>query len=70
MNKAPKPLTLVVIDPVKIEGEHFAIGEILKDVDYDLASQLTGAGRTRLANEEDLAKASAKSKKAAPAPAQ
>lgn len=60
----PKPVTLIVIDPCKIDGKHVAVGEILRDVEPDLAKELTGAGRTRLATTEEAAP---KKKAAAPA---
>ena len=57
MAQEPKPVTLVVIDPVKIDGKHVAVGDILTDIDYELAVELTGAGRTRLATDDDIAAA-------------
>lgn len=62
-----KPVTLIVIDSCKIAGRHVSRGEILPDTPADLARELTGAGRTRLATEADLAKA--KSAKADKQPA-
>ena len=56
-DKAPKTVNLVTVDPFKHAGQHFAVGQVLNDVDSELALELTGAGRTRLATEEDLAAA-------------
>jgi hypothetical protein len=55
-NDNAKPVTLVTINPFKHEGKHYAEGEVLRDCDPELAKELTGAGRTRLATEEDLKK--------------
>lgn len=52
-----KPVTLICIDSCKIDGRHVARGEILPDVEPDLAKELTGAGRTRLAAPEEIAAA-------------
>lgn len=51
----PKPVNLVCINAFKLEGDHIAVGAVLKNVEAELAKELTGAGRTRLATEEDLA---------------
>lgn len=64
----PKPVTLIVVNACKIDGKHVAVGEILTDVEFDLACELTGAGRTRLATDDDLA-AAASAKKPAKAAA-
>ena len=65
-----KPIDLVTIDAFKHDGKHWAVGEVLLAVEPDLAKELTGAGRTRLANDDDkaaVAKAAKKAEKAAPA---
>jgi hypothetical protein len=54
-----KSVTLVVIDACKVAGRHVSVGDILPDVPLDLALELTGAGRTRRATDEDLSKAKA-----------
>ncbi len=51
----PKTVTLYAVDAFKINGEHVAVGTILKDVEADLAKELAGAGRARLATADDLA---------------
>jgi len=66
MATEPKPVNLIVTNACKIDGEHVAVGEILLNVEADLAIELTGAGRTRLATAEDIAaaeKAAAKATK-------
>lgn len=50
-----KPVDLVCIAPFKHDGRHFAVGEVLQGCEAELAKELTGAGRTRLAKAEDLA---------------
>lgn len=62
-----KKVTLVVVNPCKINGEHAAQGQILTDLDPELAYELTGAGRTRLATDEDIAAAKKAAKKTAEA---
>lgn len=58
-----KKIILVVVNPCKINGEHVAQGQILADVEPELAYELTGAGRTRLATDEDIAAAKKAAKK-------
>lgn len=62
----PKPVNLVCINACKVDGEHIAAGELLMNVEAELAMELTGAGRTRLATDDDIAaaKSAAKSAKA------
>ena len=58
MNKPEgKPVTLYTINAFKLEGDHVAVGTVLKDVEPELAKELTGAGRTRLATAEEVAAA-------------
>ncbi len=67
-NENPKPVDLMAIGAFKHDGEHIAAGTVLFAVESDLALELTGAGRTRLATEEEVAKARKKADKtAAPA---
>lgn len=66
MQKQSKPVGLVCISPFKHDGAHIAVGDVLPAVDADLAKELAGAGRVRLASEEELAEA-AKPAKAAKA---
>ena len=51
---AQKNVPIYITDAVKIDGAHFAVGDILPDVDPELAKELAGAGRCRLATEEDM----------------
>ena len=63
-NNQPKPVTLFAVTGFKIEGEHVTQGSIVKDVEPELAKELAGQGRARLATEADIA-AAAKAAKAA-----
>lgn len=56
----PKPVSIVVINACKVDGKHLAVGDVLLDVEPEIAFELTGAGRTRLANADDLANAGKK----------
>lgn len=60
-----KPVALYVSNPFKHDGRHYAEGEVLLDVEPEFAKELTGAGRTRLATAEDIAKSKKASKAAA-----
>ena len=60
----PKTVNLYAVDAFKINGEHVAVGTILKDVEADLAKELAGAGRARLATPEDMAATAKKPAKA------
>lgn len=64
----PKPVDLMTTEGVKIEGEHVEAGTLLSAVDFELAMDIVGAGRARLANDDDRA-AAAKAAKAAKAAA-
>ena len=57
---ADKKVDLCTISAFKHDGKHFAVGEIVPGVEAELAKELTGAGRTRLATDEDVAAAAAK----------
>jgi len=50
-----KPVHLTTIDPFKHDGNHYAVGDVLPGMDPELAKELTGAGRTRLATEDEMA---------------
>lgn len=65
MDKEPKNVDIVITDPVKVEGKHYAIGDVLPQCDAELAKELAGAGRARLATEEEVAKAKKAASKAA-----
>jgi hypothetical protein len=62
-----KTLNLYTENAFKHEGEHYAVGSVLTDIDFDTAMELTGAGRTRLATAEDLAAVGKKKRGAQPA---
>lgn len=55
MSNKDKPLDLICIDPFKHEGKHYAVGDVLRNVPKDDALELAGAGRARLATEEEAA---------------
>lgn len=57
MAQKSKTVTLFATTAFKLDGEHVAQGTILKDVEAELAKELAGAGRARLATPEDLAAA-------------
>lgn len=59
-----KNVSIYITDAVKIEGAHHAVGEVLHNVEPELAKELAGAGRCRLATDEDSAPASKPAKKA------
>ena len=50
-----KTVSVTIIDAVKVDGVHYAVGDVLKDIDVELAKELAGAGRARLASDEDMA---------------
>jgi len=64
---AAKTADLYITDAVKIDGEHHAQGEIICDVEAELAKELAGQGRARLATEAEVAAARKGDKKAAKA---
>ena len=68
-NPEGKPVDLVTTDAFKHDGKHWAIGDVLLGVEPDLAKELTGAGRTRLATDDDKAAVAKAAKKAEKAPA-
>lgn len=41
------PVDLVVVEATKIEGEHVAVGTVLKKVDTEFAFELGAAGKVR-----------------------
>ena len=55
MAETPKTVNLVTVTAFKHAEKHHAVGDVLINVEADLALELTGAGRTRLASEDDLA---------------
>lgn len=52
-----KTVDLYATTAFKIDGAHVAQGAILLDVEAELAKELAGAGRARLATPEDMAAA-------------
>lgn len=65
MDKQEKTAHIVITDAVKIDGQHHAVGEVLENVDASLAKELAGAGRARLATDEEVAAAAKAAAKAA-----
>lgn len=65
MNKEGKPVTLVTLNGFKHDGRHYAVADILENVEPDLAKDLVGAGRAALATEENIAAAKGAAKLAA-----
>ncbi len=63
----PKPVNLYTVSAFKLDGEHIPVGHVCLAVESELALELTGAGRTRLATDDEVAKAK---KAAAKAPAE
>ena len=58
MNKPDgKPVDLTTTDPFKHDGVHFAVGDVLLGIEPELAKELCGAGRVRLATDEESAAA-------------
>lgn len=68
MATQPKPVDLICVSAYKHDGQHIAVGEIVLGVEAELAKELTAAGRTRLATDEDKAAVAAAAKAAAKAP--
>jgi hypothetical protein len=60
MEKETKPVALYTVNPFKLDGEHYAVGDVLLNVPAELALELTGAGRTRLASAAETAAAGKK----------
>jgi hypothetical protein len=57
MSKTPEgtPVPLMTITAFKHDGKHYAVGDVLQDVEPELAKELAGAGRVRLASAEEAA---------------
>lgn len=60
-----KKVNLYTVTAFKHDGQHIAVGAVVFDVEAELAKELTGAGRTRLATPEEAAEAVKAAKKAA-----
>ena len=65
MDEKAKPVSITITDAVKIDGKHKAVGDVLIDFDGELAKELAGAGRARLATAEEIAKQAKADAKAA-----
>jgi len=65
---AEKAVTVIATTAFKLGGVHQEPGTLLRDVEPDMAKELAGAGRVRLATEADIAAAD-KAAKAAEAAA-
>ena len=55
----PKPVDIVLLANVGIDGKHFPQGTILRDLPGDLAVDLAHCNKARLATAEDFAQAEA-----------
>lgn len=60
-----KPVSLYTVSAFKHDGQHIAVGEVVENVDAELAKELTGAGRTRLATADEVSAARKAAKKSA-----
>ncbi|GAA4419919.1 hypothetical protein [Acidovorax lacteus] len=49
----PKPVDIVLLEPTAIDGQHFDRGTLLQGVPGDLAMELAGQGKARIAKEGD-----------------
>jgi hypothetical protein len=55
MDKQAKPVDIVCVDAFKLDGRHVGVGEVIEQVDPELAKELAGQGRARLATDEHKA---------------
>ena len=55
MEKQGKPVDIVCIDAFKHDGKHIVVGQVIEGMEPDLAKELAGNGRARLAKDEDKA---------------
>lgn len=62
MSKTAEPVDLFCISGFKHDGRHFAVGDVLPAVEADLAKELAGNGRARLATAEEASAAKPKPK--------
>lgn len=51
------PVPLMTISAFKHDGAHIAVGDVLHDIEPELAKELAGAGRVRLATADEVAAA-------------
>lgn len=56
-NKTGKPVDVVAIEHININGQQVEAGTVIRDCDADLAMDMASSGRVRLATAADLAKA-------------
>ena len=70
MDKQGKPVDIVCVDAFKHDGQHIVVGQVLEAVEPDLAKELAGNGRARLAKAEDVAAWKAAQAKASKAKAE
>ena len=56
-NNEGKPVNLMVIENTSIEGKYVEAGTVLKNVPAEMAMDLAGAGKVRVATEAELAPA-------------
>lgn len=64
-NDNPKPVDVIAATAFKLDGEHIPVGQLIRGMDGELAKELAGQARVRMATDEELAadaKASAKAK--------
>lgn len=62
---SPKAVDVVAATAFKLDGEHIAVGQLIRGMDGELAKELAGQARVRVATDEELAadaKVSAKAK--------
>lgn len=55
MDKQGKPVDVVCVDAFKHDGQHIVVGQVIENMDADLAKELAGNGRARLAKADDKA---------------
>lgn len=55
MDKQGKPVDVLCTSAFKHDGQHIEVGQVITGMASDLAIELAGNGRVRLAKEEDVA---------------
>lgn len=55
MDKQGKPVDVLCTSPFKHDGQHIENGQVITGMDSELAKELAGNGRVRLAKAEDIA---------------
>ena len=56
------PVDIIIVEPTAIDGKHFAVGTVLKNVETALAMDLAGSGKARVATDELIAEFNARAK--------